>query len=163
MPVTLNGGLSCRSWFDIRSLSRLEDEDIDGMNETEAYVQTLIQQQLDQGIQSERIILVGFSQGGAMALYTGLRYDRPLGGIVGLSTLLAGSVELESTRTIANQKTPIFLAHGTYDNVLSFDFALQSLQWLQEKNYQVDWHQYAMAHQVQDEEIDDLSRFMNSI
>ena len=163
MPVTLNGGMACRSWFDIRSLSRTEDEDIDGMNATEAYVHMLIQQQIDNGIQSERIILVGFSQGGAMALYTGLRYDKPLGGIVGLSTLLAGRTELESTRATANQKTPIFLAHGTHDHVLSFDFALQSRQWLQEKNYQVDWHQYAMAHQVQSEEISDLTCFLNEV
>lgn len=161
MPVTLNGGMPCRSWFDIRSLSRFEDEDIVGMNQTESYMHSLIQTQLDQGIPSERIILAGFSQGGAMALYTGLRYNQPLGGIIGLSTLLAGSVELETFRSSANQATPIFLAHGTYDNVLPFAFAMHSQQWLRERQYQVEWHEYAMAHQVQSEEIYDLSTFLN--
>lgn len=163
MPVTLNGGMPCRSWFDIRSLSRFEDEDIAGMNQTESYIRSLIQAQLDQGIPSNRIILIGFSQGGAMALYTGLRYDQPLGGIVGLSTLLAGSVALETSQSSANQSTPIFLAHGTYDDVLPLTFALHSRQWLQERQYQVQWHEYAMAHQVQLEEINDLSRFLNSV
>ena len=161
MPVTLNGGMPCRSWFDIRSLSRFEDEDIAGMNQAETYVQSLIQTQLDQGIPSERIILMGFSQGGAMALYAGLRYHKPLGGIVGLSTLLAGSVELELSRSPANQATPLFLAHGTYDTVLPFAFAEHSRQWLKDRRYQVEWHEYAMAHQVQTEEIRDLSRFLN--
>lgn len=163
MPVTLNGGHPCRSWFDIRSLSRLDDQDIDGMNEADAYLRMLIQEQLDQGIPSERIILVGFSQGGAMAMYTGLRYDKPLGGIVGLSTLLAGDEVLESLRSPANQATPIFLAHGTYDDVLPLSFATHSLHWLREHGYAVEWHEYAMAHRVQSEEIQHLSQFLHRI
>ncbi len=159
-PVTLNGGLSCRAWFDIYSLSRLGNEDLDGMNETNTYIHSLIEQQLADGVASEHIILVGFSQGGAMALYSGLTYDKPLGGIMGLSTVLAGSFVLDKKRHSANFKTPIFLAHGRQDTVLPFEFGERSRDALQQLGYNVEWHPYDMAHTLCAQELVAMSQFL---
>lgn len=162
-PVTLNGGMACRSWFDIFTLKEIGNEDIAGMNETDAYIRQLIQQQMDLGIDSKKIFLVGFSQGGAMALYTGLRYEQPLGGILGLSTLLGGSIELANQRNFANRQTPIFLAHGFADMVIPITLALQSKDQLESWGYNVTWKEYRMGHEVCPEELTDLSQFLNAI
>ncbi|PHQ79990.1 MAG: carboxylesterase [Coxiella sp. (in: Bacteria)] len=159
-PVTLNGGAPCRSWFDIYSIREIGNEDIAGMNETDVYVRSLLQQQLDKGISSKRIFLVGFSQGAAMALYSGLRFDKPLGGIIALSGLLGGSTELATQRTEANQQTPIFMAHGTADEVLPFAMGQLSKQMLCDWGYAVAWHEYHMGHQVCPQEIKDIANFL---
>lgn len=161
-PVTLNGGMACRSWFDIFTLEEIGNEDIAGMNETNAYIRRLIQQQMDLGIDSKKIFLVGFSQGGAMALYTGLRYELPLGGILGLSTLLGGSIELTHQRNPANAETPIFLAHGVADMVISLSSGLQSKQQLENWGYNVTWKEYHMGHEVCPQELKDVSQFLTS-
>jgi len=160
-PVTLNGGMSCRSWFDIRTLSDPNSEDVAGMHETNLYVHQLIDQQIEAGIKSEKIFLVGFSQGGVMALFSGLLYDKPLGGIMGLSTLLGGSIELEHQRNPANQQTPIFLAHGQQDEVLPFAFGLHSYEVLKSWGYHVEWREYIMGHHLCPQEINDISQFLN--
>ncbi len=162
-PVTINAGMSCRSWFDIYSLVDVGNEDIDGMNETNHYIHSLIDQQLREGVQSNKIILVGFSQGGAMALYSALTYDKPLGGIMGLSTLLGGSLELEKNRNDVNDATPIFLAHGEQDEVLSIETGERSRDILRKWGYQVDWKAYPMGHSLCSQEIKDISDFFTNV
>jgi phospholipase/carboxylesterase len=159
-PVTINAGMSCRAWFDIYSLSDVGNEDVNGMNETNHYIHSLIEQQLQDGIDSKKIVLVGFSQGGAMALYSALTYDKPLGGVMGLSTLLGGSLELEKNRNDVNDDMPILLVHGTQDEVLPYAMGERSRDTLESWGYKVQWKSYQMGHSLCSEEIKDISSFL---
>lgn len=164
-PVVLAGGMPLRAWFDIYSLS-LEDigkEDIDGMNQTNHYIHSLIDAQVAAGIDSRHIVLAGFSQGGAMALYSALTYDKPLAGIMGLSTLLGGSQTLEQSRNDANDDTPIFLAHGHQDDIVAYDLGATSRDILERWGYQVDWRAYHVGHQLCPEEITDISAYLERV
>lgn len=159
-PVTINGGMPCRAWFDIYSLFEVGNEDIDGMNATNHYIHSLIEQQLQDGIQSDKIMLAGFSQGGAMALYSALTYDKPLGGVMGLSTVLGGSVALEKNRNDVNDAMPILLVHGEQDEVLPCSVGERSRDKLRSWGYDVQWKTYAMGHTLCPEEIDDIASFL---
>lgn len=158
--VTLNGGLPCRAWFDIYTLSELGNEDLEGMEKTHHYIVSLIESQMAAGIPTERIILMGFSQGGAMALYTGLTFDKPLAGIMGLSTVLGGSEILARRRHPANQNTPVFIAHGEQDDILPFAYGEQTVELLREWGYSVQWAAYPMGHTLCPEELRDLLAFL---
>ncbi|MBS0350585.1 MAG: alpha/beta fold hydrolase, partial [Proteobacteria bacterium] len=116
-PVTLNNGFVMRAWYDIYSLNDLNEQDRAGILSSEAAILQLIQQQLMAGIAATRIILAGFSQGGALALHTGLRFSSPLGGILGLSTYLPLSKQFDNQQ-LANREMPVFLAHGRLDDIL---------------------------------------------
>lgn len=155
-PVTLNNGYVMRAWYDIRELSREGREDLAGMSETKAAINALIAEQITKGIPSEKIFLAGFSQGGAVALYCGLRYAHPLGGIIGLSTYLPFAENLSTDATAANQETPIFLAHGQYDQIVQLEWGEDSRNHLLNLGYQVDWHLYPMAHELCWDELVDL-------
>jgi phospholipase/carboxylesterase len=164
-PVTLAGGMSLRSWFDIYSLApeNIGNEDMDGMNQANHYIHSLIDEQVSQGIDSTKIVLAGFSQGGAMALYSALTYDKPLAGIMGLSTLLGGSTELEKNRNDANDATPILMTHGRQDEVLAFELGVLSRDMLQRWGYQIEWKEYQTGHHLDSEGITDISNYLGRI
>jgi len=161
-PVTLAGGMPLRAWFDIYSLDKADigREDVDGMNQTNQYIHSLIDEQIKQGIDSRKIILAGFSQGGAMAFYSALTYSKPLAGIMGLSTLLGGSKELAKNRHDANNNTMIWMAHGTEDDVVSYELGSMSREMLLEWGYPVEWTEYQIGHTLCPQEIKDIAHYL---
>ena len=162
-PVTLNAGYVMRAWYDIIALDRRAAEDESGIRASQALITELIRGQNARGIPTERIVLAGFSQGGAMALYSGTRYPERLAGIIGLSCyqLLAGRFAAE--RTPANQATPIFLAHGTQDPVVLPVLGEAACQQLQAAGYTVEWHAYSMPHSVCPQEVADIAAWLRRV
>jgi phospholipase/carboxylesterase len=161
--VTINNGYEMRAWYDLYGLEAGCPEDATGIRESQTYIESLIERELSRGIPSHKIILAGFSQGGAIVLHTGLRYPKKLAGIVALSTYLPLNAALSVEKSAANQNTPIFMAHGVHDDVISLATCQDSLTLLQAENYQVDWHEYPMAHSVSIDEIDEIRTFLLSI
>ena len=163
-PVTLNGGMSMRAWYDIRQLSgSFNDEDETGIRESEKAICALIENEKKLGMPSDKIILAGFSQGGAMALHTGLRYPEKLAGIIALSAYLPLGNLLLAEVSAANQNIPIMMAHGTSDPLIPLMFAKASSDFLIKHGYQIDWHTYPMQHTVCSQEIRDLSQWLQRI
>ena len=152
-PVTLNGGMAMRAWYDIIALGGNAQQDEPGIRESEQHVHALIRRENDRGIPSGRIVLAGFSQGGAIALHTAVRYPEPLAGIMGLSTYLPLTDSVSAERSSANAETPVFMAHGTADPVLPMQMGHKSLEFLEQMGYRVEWHDYPMEHAVCLEEI----------
>ena len=161
-PITLNGGMAMRAWYDILGLDRTSEQDAQGIRQSERLIQQFIAEQIEQGIASERIFIAGFSQGGAMALHTGLRYGKSLAGIIALSTYLPLADAVADERHAANRHTPIFIAHGEFDPVLPLEFAQVSRDVLVSLGHAIDWHTYPMAHSVCPEEIAQLSQWLGS-
>ena len=161
--VTLNNGYEMRAWYDLLGLNVASPQDEAGIREAQTYVESLIAQEVRRGIAQNRIALAGFSQGGATVLHTALRQQQALAGILALSTYLPLRPLLANEKTAANQNTPIFMAHGTFDEVISLATCRVSLEALQIQQYQVEWHEYAMAHSVCIEEIDDIRAFLSHI
>jgi phospholipase/carboxylesterase len=159
-PVTLNGGYVMRAWYDIYGLEQHARQDETGIRHAAVQLEQLITQQLAQGIATQRIVLAGFSQGGAIALHTGLRYPKPLAGMMALSTYLPLDKTLAKELNIANQHTPIFMAHGRDDTVITLAYAEHSRVALQQQGCQVEWHTYAMPHSVTPKEIEDISHWL---
>jgi phospholipase/carboxylesterase len=147
-PITLNGGFEMPGWYDITSLDRNAIQDIEGIQETTREIHAMIAEQLQQGIASTKIILAGFSQGGAISLFSGLTYDKSLGGILALSTYLPIADTFRKTRHNANQNTPILMVHGTQDNIVALEFGQQSEMVLKEMGYPITWQAYPMGHSV---------------
>ena len=162
MPVTLNGGIPMRAWFDIASLDFDAVPDEAGIRRSAAALGRLIDKEVAQGVPSERIILAGFSQGGAIALHTALRETRPLGGVIALSTFLPLAATLAAERHAANLRVPIFMAHGDDDPVIPIRFAEASREWLERAGYAVEWRRYPMAHTVSLEEVRELARWLTA-
>jgi phospholipase/carboxylesterase len=160
IPVTINQGYRMRAWYDILGADLVRREDEAGLRSSMAAVEALIAQERQRGIASNRIVLAGFSQGCAMALLTGLRHKERLAGIVGLSGYLPLAQTTAAERSDANVLTPIFLGHGHQDNVVTVDRGRTSRDFLKTLGYDVDWHEYPMAHSVCMEEIEDLNRFL---
>jgi phospholipase/carboxylesterase len=162
-PVTINNGMEMRAWYDIamNDISRLPDEG--GIRESQAAVERLIARERDRGIESSRIVLAGFSQGGAIALQTGLRHANRLGGIVALSTYLPLEDSLDAEASSANRATPIFMGHGTDDPVVPVQLAEISRSALQKRGYEIEWHTWPMPHSVCGEEIEAVSAFLGRI
>ena len=158
-PVTLNQGMRMRAWYDIFQLGG-GAEDEEGIRASEDIVAKLIAAENAKGLPSQRIVVAGFSQGGAIALQTGLRYKERLGGILALSTYLPLSANLENERSDANRDLPIFMAHGSHDDVIPLARAEQSRKMLVDSGYPVEWHRYPMAHSVCAEEIADIASFL---
>jgi phospholipase/carboxylesterase len=152
-PVTINNGMSMRAWYDIAAFDLNARQDEAGMRASIAELETLIAREHSRGVPSERIVLTGFSQVGAIALAGGLRHVEKLAGIVALSTYLPLQATLASERSIANATTPIFWGHGTADPVVALPRGTESRDLLQSLGYAVDWHTYPMAHAVCAEEI----------
>lgn len=159
-PITVNSGMPMRAWYDIRSPQIQQHEDHEGIRTSQQAVKALIARQREAGIESGHIMLAGFSQGGAIALHTGLRHPEPLGGILALSTYLPLVQEFEQQRHSANQSVPIFMAHGKNDPIVPLGLAEDSRYYLEQAGYQVDWYVYAMQHQVCIEEIADISGWL---
>ena len=158
--VTLNSNIRMHAWYDIYSLSDLTREDEEGIMQTQQSINQLIEKEVSKGIPSHRVILAGFSQGGAVALYTGLRYLKPLMGIVALSTYLPLANQLASETSIVNKKMPIFMAHGDFDPILPLTSGKKILQFLSQLGYSVEWHNYAMGHQVCHKEIKAIGKWL---
>jgi phospholipase/carboxylesterase len=162
-PITINQGYRMRGWYDITSLDIATRDDEAGIIESSAILTRLCDEQLALGVAANRIIFAGFSQGGAIALYAGLRYARRLGGIMALSTYLPMQQRLQQEATAANRETPIFMAHGLHDDVVATQFGQQTRALLQQQGYRVQWHDYAMGHSVCMEEINDISRWLERV
>jgi phospholipase/carboxylesterase len=159
-PVTINGGMSMRAWYDIRGLDRNAAEDLGGFRNTDAEVRQLIAHQGKRGIAANRIVLAGFSQGGAVSLYTAPRLTESLAGVMGLSCYLPGAGNFAAERAAANNATPIFLAHGRADPVLPIGMGVQARDYLKAQGYTVEWHEYPMAHAVCAQEVADIREFL---
>jgi phospholipase/carboxylesterase len=162
-PVTLNNGYAMRAWYDIVSLERRGPEDESGIRVSQAVIETLIRRENARGIAAGRIVVAGFSQGGAMALFAGTRYADKLGGIMGLSCYLLLGGRFAAERGAANQSTPIFLAHGTQDPVVAPQLGEQARDTLVAAGYPVEWHAYAMPHSVCPEEVTDIARWLRRV
>ena len=159
-PITINNGYNMRGWYDLFGLDAGSPQDEAGIREMQKQVEALIEGEIARGISAKRIVLAGFSQGGAMALHVALRYQHRLAGVVGLSTYLPVNTLLAEEAHDENQDVPIFLAHGTFDNVIAKDVAQASADCLRQHGYNVAWHEYPMAHSVCMEEIDDIRDFL---
>ena len=157
--VTLNQGFRMRAWYDIRQLSAGAAEDAGGIDESAARIESLIRQEAAQGIATERIVLAGFSQGGAIALHVGTRFAAALGGVLALSTYLPLRDRL-AAGTPANRSLPILMCHGRGDMVLSIRIGRLSRDALMQQGYSVEWLEYDMAHEVCEEEIGDIARWL---
>lgn len=152
-PITLNGGFAMPGWYDIVSLDRTAPQDETGIVQSAEIVRALIAQEQQQGIAADHIFLVGFSQGGAMALFTGVTHPERLAGILGLSTYLPIAEKAAELRTDANQLTPIAMVHGTQDDIVPYAFGKKSHMALREWGYDAQWQDYPMAHEVCQPEI----------
>ncbi len=159
-PVTINGGAPMRAWYDILGLDRDAVQDEAAIRASDAAIRALIDREIERGIGSEHIVLGGFSQGGAMSLYTGMRYPHRLAGIIGLSCYLLLSTKLEAERAAANRETPILVAHGTYDPMIELRFGEGSRDLLKAAGYSVEWHRYGMGHELCSEEIAAIAAFL---
>lgn len=163
IPVTINGGYVMPAWYDIASMDIAGVQDEAGIRASQAMLEELIAHEKARGIQSERIVLAGFSQGGAIVLQTALRHAERLGGVMALSTYLPLHARLDAERSAANADLPIFMAHGRYDTVIPVQAAQASRSVLEAKGYPIEWHEYPMAHTVCGEEVDDIRRFLTRI
>ena len=162
-PVTMNGGFVMRAWYDIAGTPLARREDEAGLRESQAQIEALIEQERQRGMPASRIVLMGFSQGCAMTLMTGLRHPERLAGLVGLSGYLPLAASTAAERTAANADVPIFLAHGRADPMIGIDRAVASRDALLALGYPVEWHDYAMAHSVCMDEITDLNRWLQRV
>ncbi len=154
--VTINNGMVMPAWYDIRAADFSRAEDSEGIRESERQLHALIRREVDNGIPPERIVLAGFSQGGAIVLHTGLRYPQPLAGILALSCYLPMADTLATEAAAANSDLPIMMAHGMQDPVVPLMLALQSRDRLEQLGYSVSWHSYPMQHSLCPEEIGDI-------
>ncbi|MBK8065952.1 MAG: alpha/beta fold hydrolase [Betaproteobacteria bacterium] len=161
-PVTINMGMRMPAWYDILQMGG-GAEDAEGIRASQAALEGLIARECARGVKPERIVLAGFSQGGAVALQTGLRHAQALGGIMALSTYLPLAATLQAERSTANQTIPLFMAHGSQDPMINISRARQSLAALETLGYAVEWHEYPMQHSVCAEEIADISDWLVKI
>jgi phospholipase/carboxylesterase len=162
-PVTINGGYAMRAWYDIIGIDRHSAQDESGIRASDAAIRALIRRENERGIPSHRIVLAGFSQGGAMALFTGTRYPEPLGGILALSCYMLLEPQFDADRSPANQNTPIFLAHGTQDSVVHPVLGEECRKRLERAGYAVEWHAYPMPHSVCPQEIEDIATWIRRV
>lgn len=163
MPVTINGGYVMRAWYDITGAELTRREDEGGLRASQRDVEALITREKSRGIPASRIILAGFSQGCAMTLQTGMRHPEKLAGMLCLSGYLPLAASVASERTEESLATPIFMAHGTHDNVVPFARARDSKEALVSLGYQVEWHEYTMQHSLCLEEVQDISKWIRKV
>ncbi len=161
--VTINNGVRMRAWYDILSMDFAKRADADGVDQSVAQVEALIAREHARGIPANRVLLAGFSQGGAITLAAGLRREQPLAGLMALSTYLPDADQAAPRATTAALDQPVFMAHGSFDPVIPLALAEHSRQCLLEAGMRVQWHAYPMAHQVCAEQIRDLGDWMSGI
>src|SRR6202051_4878804 len=159
-PVTINGGMSMRAWYDLKGLDRRAAEDAAGFRDTDEQIRQLTVRQNDRGLPPIRIVLAGFSQGGAVSLYIAPRLPEKLAGVMALSCYLPQENTLIADRAPANNATPIFMAHGRGDSVLPMSLGMLARDFLTAQGYAVEWHDYPMAHAVCAAEIADIREFL---
>jgi phospholipase/carboxylesterase len=159
-PVSINGGMPMRAWYDLKGVDRRAAEDAAGFRDTDARVRQLIANQGERGIPANRVVLAGFSQGGAVSLYTVPRFPQKLAGVLALSCYLPMMGSFGADRLPANDATPIFMGHGQADNVLPMSLGTQSRDFLKSQGYAVEWHDYPMAHSVCAAEIANIREFL---
>jgi phospholipase/carboxylesterase len=160
-PVTINGGMRMRAWYDIKGLDRDSAQDIAGFRAAEGQIRELIAREVTRGIPTVRIVLAGFSQGGAVALYTLARLRDKLAGVMALSCYLPAESSFDAERQPANDATPIFMAHGIADATLPMVLGLKSRDFLRARGLTVEWRDYPMAHAVCAAEIADIRQFLS--
>jgi phospholipase/carboxylesterase len=162
-PVTINGGLRMRAWYDILGWSEDAPEDVSGIRASAAAIGRLIDREVERGVETRRIVLAGFSQGGAIALHTALREPRSLAGVIALSTYLPIADDVARERSEANREIPILMVHGTVDPVIPIAHALASRRALERLGYAVEWHEYAMGHAVCGSEIAAIAGWLSRL
>ena len=162
-PVTVNNGYVMPAWYDVYTIDLRQEQDRDGMQQSQHHLTALINNEIAQGIAANRIVLAGFSQGGAVALFTALRYGQSLGGVMALSTYLPHAETTEAERSDANTNIPILMAHGDYDQTIPKRAGEESKDYLQGLGYAVSWHTYPMEHSVCAEEIEDISGWLSGV
>ncbi len=160
--VTINQGYVMRSWYDIKSMDLHNRADMAGVLESEVKVQALIQEQIDIGILPENIVLAGFSQGGVLSLFTGLRFAQPLAGIMALSCYLPSADEMPMACHQANKATPILQHHGERDGVVPISAGKMANDLLVQANYDVTWQSYPMEHSVLPEQLKDIAAWLKA-
>jgi len=163
MPVTINNGMQMRAWYDIRQANLADRADLDGVRQSQAHVERLLAREAGRGIAPRRTLLAGFSQGGAIALYAGLRNTERLAGLVALSTYLIAADRLREEASAANRDVPIFMAHGRDDSLIPVERAVTSREALRTAGYKIEWHDYATEHAVSREEIEDIAGWLRRV
>ncbi len=161
-PVTINGGMEMRAWYDINGVDAAAREDADGIAASTVELEALIEREEQRGIGAQRIVVAGFSQGGAIALHAGLRHRARLAGIMALSTYLPLRHTLAEQASEANRDVPIFMAHGSQDPMVPMQLGETSRDLLQQAGYDVAWYSYAMQHQVCIEEIHAIGAWLRA-
>jgi phospholipase/carboxylesterase len=162
-PVTINGGFVMRAWYDIFGNDLVRREDEPGIETSGQQVEALIEREVERGTPRARIVLAGFSQGGAITLHTGLRQREPLAGLLALSTYLSLADRFDAERDPASASVPIFMAHGRADPVIPLERAIISRDRLQAAGYQVEWHEYDMPHSLCEEEVRQIAAFLRRV
>jgi len=162
-PVTCNNNIAMRSWYDILELSEIRKINEQDLIETSETINQLIEQQVQSGIPAEKVLLVGFSQGGAVALHTGLRYPHPLAGILALSTYMPRENSLKNEASDANKGIVIHMAHGDSDDMVTPRASKKAFDALTKHHYNVSYNQYPMGHELCLKEIRDIGLWMNAL
>ena len=162
-PVTINQGYIMRSWYDIKSMDLHSRADMSGVLDSEKLVHALIQEQIDAGIPAKNIMLAGFSQGGVISLFTGLRYPEKLAGILALSCYLPTANALPDNLALANKQTPILQNHGEQDDVVPLNAGKMAFQLLNDAGYSTTWRTYRMPHSVLPEQLADIATWLKSV
>ena len=159
-PVTINRGMVMRAWYDVRDDVGVRREDEAGVRESQARIEALIARERTRGVPAERLVLAGFSQGGAMALHTGLRQAERLAGIMALSCFLPLADKVAADASAANRAAPILMAHGIHDPLIPLARAVHARDTLAALGYPVEWHEYPMPHSVCDVEVMDIAAWL---
>jgi len=161
-PVTINGGMAMRAWYDIVSLTSGRDHDQKGIAESVNQSAALVRRERDRGIAADRIVLAGFSQGGAIAIQLAIRYPEKLAGLIALSSYMLLDHRLENDRNEANEKLPVFAGHGTSDPMVPCRLGEMAAERLRSMGHPVEWHSYPMQHAVCPQEIADISAWLRN-
>lgn len=160
-PVTINGGMEMRAWYDILSLDTTGRADAGGVQESTAILEALVDREIERGIAADNIVIAGFSQGGAIAINAALHTTRRLAGLMALSTYIPLPGEISASR--GNREVPVFMAHGSFDPMLPMQWGRASADRLIEMGFDVEWHDYPMAHAVCPDEIRDIRRWLLAV
>jgi len=162
-PVTINQGHVMRAWYDVRALAGVRREDEAGVRQSARQIEALVERERQRGIAPRRLVLAGFSQGGAIALHVALRYPERLAGVLALSCYLPLAATLATEAAPANRDVPIFWAHGLHDPMLPLAMAEQGREQVAAIGYRIEWHQYPIPHSVSAEEIADVARWLGRV
>jgi Predicted esterase len=161
-PVTINGGMAMRAWYDVKHPDLRREEDAESIEHSTHLINGLIDMEVKSGIPPDRIVIAGFSQGGAITLHCGLRYPSRLAGLLVLSAYLPLPTRLAAEKSAANLPVPIMMLHGDFDPVVPLEAGLQSCDYLRQSGYNVEWRTYPIQHSVCAEEVAHISRWLGT-